>query len=220
MKELEKKIMNKVDKALGKAVKLFKRKAIMTNDGYLMESHINLANEAFLGLYIIKLDDDIVDYIHQIIEVENFYFIEFNPSEFKKSFECTILNNTNLNSYYKTQLIVDKTIKIYDEAMSLPNNKWSKLSENLDYNEIFVDNLAKELKPTNDHTLSVTVSKSLFPNVTKTVYDSVLYNTEIDSDYLDTLNIKFHIDGCNIFMRYYYLINDIIDTANNIMHIY
>lgn len=213
MKELDKKIMNKVDKVLSKAVKLFKNKAIMTNDGFIVEKDINLENESFLGMYMMKLDDDIVDYIHQIIEIDKFEVIEFEPSEFKKDFTSfKVLSNTNLKSYYVILQMIDADRSTFDSTMSIDDSRWVNLSDSLDYNEVFVKNMAKSLKPTNKCTMDVIVSKSLFPNVTKTIYNDVKYVTESYNDYLDSLNIKFHSDGCTILLRYYYLLNEVVDN--------
>lgn len=205
MKELETKSMEKIKKVFVKSSNLFKKKAILTYDGYILDVNTDLSNESYLGIYVIKIDDDVNDLIHQLYE-DNYTMMEITPQKTKTDFSIyKIIIDDGKTSYYDMLDKKDKLISLYNIYKNSDETQWAQLCDAIDYNDVFKDNKAVEISSTNSYSGNVIISKTILPNITKNVFNKVRYKTEKYSDMLNALTINFHIDSSDILMHYYYL---------------
>lgn len=193
----------KIQDVLTKANNLFKHGCIVTYDGFMIDPDADISNEAYLGIYVLKIDEDINNMLHE--SINDFDIIKVNISKGSKIVSFTKINDTGRMSYMTLCEKILRLIGIYDVAKSIERDSWQLLCDHIDYNEIFVENKSTELKHTTNGSGDIIISKTLFPNVTKNVFNKVIYRTDKYSTVLNRLTVNVKNNAVDIIMQYYYL---------------
>ena len=207
MSEMSASDIKKIRNIFVKISNFFKNEVIMTNDGYIFDIKSDLALEANIGQYAVKLDDKLVELFNQFIG-EEYTMIELIPSKMKDDLtEFQIIEEDGRSFYYDVMKRVRTRICDFDNRAEYPDSRCKYISEIDDtfYDDIFKDGKSRKIGGTEKDNPSVVVSKSIFPCITKKNYPVTKYYTTTAHDVTFVLTIFTKIDGLNIQMCYYYI---------------
>mgnify|MGYP004645656125 CR=1 FL=1 len=203
MNIMDEKEKAKIEKLLvSKAGALFKKSAVITSDGFILDIRADTANESCLGVYIIKVSDKMNALLHQAIG--DYVIAEYTPHTFKDCPKFNIINDDDTRaSSMRDKVSCIKLINMYLNTVENEDIKWLNLSDAIDYDSVFVQNESAEIKSI-DGCCSAIVSKTIFPMITKTVFKSVKYTTQ-SIDGLNKLVIRFPVDDSEVMLNYWFI---------------
>lgn len=207
MTELNSSDMNKIRNIFVKISNFFKNEVIVTNNGYIFDIKSDLALEANIGQYAVKLDEKLKDLFNQFIG-EDYTLIELIPSKMKTDLmEFKLIKDDGHVAYYDIMKQVSVRICDFDNRAEYPDSRCKYISDIDDnfYDDIFKNGKAREISGTEKDTPSVVVSKSIFPCITKKNFPVTKYYTTTAHDVTFVLTIFTNIEGLNIQMCYYYI---------------
>jgi hypothetical protein len=188
---------------------LVKIKSIFKTDIYLIHNQYIIGGEKSsadnIGYNVCMLSPDIIDVCNKIFDSSKIYYIK-NVTNAKDDLD---------NNYIEVTSVAESELVKYslEEILNIKNkcDTWDTFNfTNEQLNDLFENNVTISLFSNNENIPEVTISKSLFPLVTKKTASDLYYHVIKDQSYINLL-IAFDFPMFQLVMLYRYI--DISDNT-------
>jgi len=188
---------------------LVKIKSIFKTDIYLIHNQYIIGGEKSsadnIGYNVCMLSPDIIDVCNKIFDSSKIYYIK-NVTNAKDDLD---------NNYIEVTSVAESELVKYslEEILNIKNkcDTWDTFNfTNEQLNDLFENNVTISLFSNNENIPEVTISKSLFPLVTKKTASDLYYHVIKDQSYINLL-IVFDFPMFQLVMLYRYI--DISDNT-------
>lgn len=188
---------------------LVKIKSIFKTDIYLIHNQYIIGGEKSsadnIGYNVCMLSPDMIDVCNKIFDSSKIYYIK-NVTNAKDDLD---------NNYIEVTSVAESELVKYslEEILNIKNkcDTWDTFNfTNEQLNDLFENNVTISLFSNNENIPEVTISKSLFPLVTKKTASDLYYHVIKDQSYINLL-IAFDFPMFQLVMLYRYI--DISDNT-------
>ena len=188
---------------------LVKIKSIFKTDIYLIHNQYIIGGEKSsadnIGYNVCMLSPDIIDVCNKIFDSSKIYYIK-NVTNAKDDLDNNYIEVTNVAESELVKYSLEEILNIKNKC-----DTWDTFNfTNEQLNDLFENNVTISLFSNNENIPEVTISKSLFPLVTKKTASDLYYHVIKDQSYINLL-IAFDFPMFQLVMLYRYI--DISDNT-------
>jgi hypothetical protein len=188
---------------------LVKIKSIFKTDIYLIHNQYIIGGEKSsadnIGYNVCMLSPDIIDVCNKIFDSSKIYYIK-NVTNAKDDLDNNYIEVTSVTESELVKYSLEEILNIKNEC-----DTWDTFNfTNEQLNDLFENNVTISLFSNNENIPEVTISKSLFPLVTKKTASDLYYHVIKDQSYINLL-IAFDFPMFQLVMLYRYI--DISDNT-------
>lgn len=190
---------------------LVKIKNIFKTDIYLIHNQYIIGGEKSsaenIGYDVCVLTPELISVCSKIFDCDKIYYIK-NVSNAKDDLDNNLSEVTSIAESELVRYSLEEVINIRDKCDTWNNFNFSEKQ----LNDLFENNVTISLFENYENIPEVTISKSLFPLVTKKTASDLYYHVIKDQSYINLL-IAFDFPLFQLFMLYRYL--DISDNKGD-----